>query len=122
MNKFQLVNNFNLQEFECTHPDHRHVRIDEKLVYKLQELRDILGVPLLINSAYRCPERNRQVGGVDNSQHLYGKAVDISMRTIDKDIEEVRDIAEEIGFDGIGLYKTFIHLDVRGSKARWDNR
>lgn len=122
MNNFQLTNNFNLQEFECSHPEHRHVRVDESLVKKLQQLRDTLGVPLIINSAYRCSERNKQVGGAEKSQHLYGTAVDISMKTINISIEEVAKLAEDIGFDGIGLYNTFIHLDTRGTPARWDNR
>lgn len=122
MNNFQLTNNFNLQEFECSHPEHRHVRVDESLVKKLQQLRDTLGVPLIINSAYRCLERNKQVGGAEKSQHLYGTAVDISMKTINISIEEVAKLAEDIGFDGIGLYNTFIHLDTRGTPARWDNR
>ena len=122
MNNFQLTKNFNLQEFECTHPDHRHVLVDENLVKKLQELRNELGVALIINSPYRCPERNEQVGGSPNSQHMEGKAADISIKNINLPIERIKEIAEEIGFDGIGLYNTFIHLDVRGYKARWDNR
>lgn len=122
MNNFQLSKNFNLQEFECTHPDHRHVRVDEKLVDKLQKLRDKINKPLVINSAYRCPERNEQVGGAKDSQHLYGKAVDISITNLEISVEKVKELAEKIGFDGIGLYDTFIHLDVRGHKARWDER
>lgn len=122
INNFRISKNFNLQEFECTHPNHRHVRIDDELVEKLQQLRDRLGVPLVITSAYRCPERNKQVGGADNSQHLYGKAVDISLHTIPLQIEEIKRIARQIGFTGVGLYNSFIHLDVRHRQANWDNR
>jgi uncharacterized protein YcbK (DUF882 family) len=122
INNFQISKNFNLQEFECTHPNHRHVRVDDELVEKLQQLRDRLNVPLIINSAYRCPERNKQVGGADNSQHLYGKAADISLHTIPLQIEEIKRIARQIGFTGVGLYNTFIHLDVRHRQADWDNR
>jgi uncharacterized protein YcbK (DUF882 family) len=122
MNNFQLSKNFNLQEFECTHPEHRHILIDDKLVEKLQILRERLGKPLTINSAYRCPERNNQVGGAENSQHMYGKAADVSLHNVAMPIEKVKELAEKIGFDGIGLYDTFIHLDVRGYKARWDER
>ena len=122
MNDFKISKNFNLKEFECTHPDHHHVQVDENLVDKLQKLREALGVPLIINSAYRCPERNKQVGGAKNSQHLLGNAVDISLRTIDLPIDDLEKLADSLGFDGIGKYNTFIHLDVRGYKARWDNR
>ena len=122
INNFQISKNFNLSEFECTHPNHRHVRVYDELVEKLQLLRDRLNVPLVINSAYRCPERNKQVGGADNSQHLYGKAADISLHTIPLQIEEIKRIARQIGFTGVGLYNSFIHLDVRHRQADWDNR
>ena len=122
MNNFWISKNFNLQEFECTHPNHRHTLVDDKLVEKLQRLRDRIGKPLTINSAYRCPERNKQVGGAKNSQHLHGKAADVSLHNVAMPIEKVKELAIEIGFDGIGLYDTFIHLDTRGYPARWDNR
>lgn len=122
MNDIQISKNFKLSEFECTHPDHNHVQVDEVLLEKLQKLRDYLGVPLIINSAYRCDERNRQVGGSRNSLHKEGKAVDISLRTIPIGINELEELAEEIGFDGIGKYYTFIHLDTRGYPARWNER
>ncbi len=122
MNDIQLTEHFNLREFECTHPAHKHVQLDERLLYTLEELRMLLGVPLVINSAYRCPLRNKQVGGSENSLHMEGKAVDISLHTIDQPILTIEDIARELGFDGVGLYNTFIHLDTRGYYARWDNR
>ena len=36
---------------------------------KLQALREWLGVPLIVTSAYRDPEHNRRVGGAKHSQH-----------------------------------------------------
>lgn len=121
-NDFQLTEDFNLQEFECTHPEHRHVRVDKELVYKLQALRYWLGEPVIINSGYRCEERNRQVGGVKHSQHLFGRAVDFSLNNQDKTFKEIYKKAKEIGFTGIGFYResNFIHLDIReGDFAHW---
>lgn len=43
----------------------------------LQPLRDALGCPIIINSGYRCPQVNKLVGGVANSQHMSGCAADI---------------------------------------------
>ena len=121
INDFQLSENFNLQEFECTHPDHRHVQVDSELVEKLQELRERLGLPMIINSGYRCPERNEQVGGAKNSQHLFGKAADISLHNQEMDSQNIASLARSIGFNGIGLYNNFIHLDVRsGQPAKWN--
>lgn len=122
MNKIKISENFMLDEFECTHPEHHHVQLDEELLKRLQQLRDFLNVPIIINSAYRCEERNKQVGGSKNSLHKEGKAVDISLNTIPVDIDDLESIAERLGFDGIGKYNTFAHLDVRGYKARWDER
>lgn len=50
----------------------------------LQPLRDALGTPIKIGSGYRSPKLNAAVGGVSNSQHMMGQAVDIC---IDGDIE-----------------------------------
>ena len=43
----------------------------------LDPLRQAMGFPVIISSGYRCPELNAAVGGVPNSRHLQGKAVDI---------------------------------------------
>ena len=49
------------------------------IFYCLQPIRDYLGKPMIISSGYRCPELNKLVGGVSNSQHLEGKAVDFTV-------------------------------------------
>ena len=43
----------------------------------LEPLRQHFGVPIIIGSGYRCPALNKAVGGVPNSQHQTGEAVDI---------------------------------------------
>ena len=43
----------------------------------LQPLRDAMGEPIKIGSGYRCPQLNRAVGGVGNSQHVKGEAADL---------------------------------------------
>ena len=113
INDFQLTNNFNLSEFECTHPEHRHVQVDTELVDKLQKLRKRLGIPMVINSGYRCPERNfdPEVDGAKNSYHMKGMAADVLLYNQKLDIETISDMARKLGFRGIGLYDTFIHLD-----------
>lgn len=42
----------------------------------LQPLRDKSGKPLNVSSGYRCINVNSSIGGVHNSQHLYGQAAD----------------------------------------------
>lgn len=43
----------------------------------LQPIRDAWGKPIVVTSGYRCPALNKAVGGVANSQHIYGQAADI---------------------------------------------
>lgn len=116
MNRIKISDNFSLHEFECRDGSHL-VKLDEELILKLQRLRNAIGKPITVNSGYRTPEYNKQVGGSPNSQHLYGKAADIAAQGM-KPLDVAR-LAEKIGFDGIGVYSTFTHVDVRGIKARW---
>ena len=118
INDVNVSKNFKLREFQCTHPQHQHVQVCGELVEKLQRLRDAIGRPMIINSGYRCPERNRQVGGSPNSQHMLGTAVDIRVNGMTP--RQVAAEAEKIGFGGIGIYSTFTHLDTRAGRARWN--
>ena len=95
--------------------------IDKRLVDLLDRIRERLGVPLYINSGYRCPEHNAEVGGASNSQHVLGTAADITYDGID--VDYLASIAEECGADGIGCYyyQDFVHVDVRGYAARWND-
>ena len=47
-----------------------------KLAEKLEEVRAILGQPIIINSGYRSPKVNKAIGGKPASSHQYGLAVD----------------------------------------------
>lgn len=116
INKIKISKNFILKEFECKDGNHE-VRIDSKLLEKLQKLRDLINKPIYIVSGYRTKEYNKKIGGAKNSQHIYGKAADIKVKGMS--IKELYNLADKVGFDGIGTYKTFLHVDVRGYKSRW---
>ena len=51
----------------------------------LQPLRDAMGEQIKIGSGYRCPQLNKAVGGVPNSQHMKGEAADLC---IDGDLKK----------------------------------
>lgn len=72
-----------------------------------------------INSAYRCPVHNANVGGVENSTHVRGVAVDVDASEYGVDF--IANMAAASGADGIGRYYTskFVHIDTRGEWARW---
>ena len=84
------------------------------------EARHRLGKPLRINSAYRSPAYNRSLpGAARNSIHTLGGALDLSgsPATLHRILTEMR--AEGLFRGGIGRYKTFTHVDVRGRDADW---
>jgi zinc D-Ala-D-Ala carboxypeptidase len=76
--------------------------INELALDKLQALRDRLGKPLIVRSAYRSPEHNRAVGGATRSKHMDGAAFDIAMANHDPVAFEAA--AREVGFLGFGFY------------------
>lgn len=122
-NNFPISDNFYLSEFECTSKDHHHVIVDDLLLEKVQKLRSYWNVPISFNSAYRCPQRNEEVGGSEHSYHMLGMAVDIPLRHFPVDIDAVVESALMIGFTGIGKYDNFVHLDVRpGPLVIFDER
>ena len=88
-------------------------------------LRDYLKTSITINSAYRCKDHNASSGGVKTSQHLQGIATDITCKahnpkSLYKNIEDLIKQGK-LKEGGLGLYNTFVHYDIRGKKARWDN-
>lgn len=81
-------------------------------LYKLEAIRSVYGKPMHINSAYRCENRNKKVGGVANSQHTVGLAVDIYTDTAN-DMFTLMQAALRAGVICIGVGKNFLHLDSR---------
>lgn len=94
--------------------------IDEDSMDKLQALRDVLGRPLIINSAYRSEAHNKRVGGAKGSQHMTAKAFDVSMTNHNP--AEFIAAARSVGFTGIGTYPSsnFVHVDTGPSRVWGD--
>ncbi len=81
------------------------------------------GFPVAVTSGYRSPRYNDRIGGARASQHLEGKAFDVSLKGLDDD--EKRDMISHFLSDGrvggFGYYpkSDSIHIDVRDNKAAW---
>jgi uncharacterized protein YcbK (DUF882 family) len=113
-----LSKHFDSNEFKCRccgmlHPD----GVPSALVAELELIREHYGKPVHINSGYRCPDHNRACGGAMRSQHMAGQAADFWIKGVRP---------ADVWFDlnqnhegGLGKYKTFTHIDVRGYRARW---
>jgi hypothetical protein len=57
--------------------------VNQVALDRLQALRDRLGKPLIVRSAYRSPEHNSAVGGAKRSKHMESTAFDIAMSNHD---------------------------------------
>lgn len=114
---------FKRSEFACKCGKHCNgypVEPDGQLVKLLDKIRAHFGVAVTINSGVRCKAHNATVGGASASQHMKGTAADISVKGVDP--AKVAAYAETLlpGTGGIGIYKTFVHVDVRKTKSRWN--
>ena len=73
----------------------------------LDPAREKLGMPVVVNSGFRCPLHNKTVGGVYNSQHVSGQAADVHC----EDNRKLAKVIVENGrFDQLILYPTFVHV------------
>jgi zinc D-Ala-D-Ala carboxypeptidase len=111
--------NFSPAEIACRGTG--QLKLHPEALDKLQALRDRLGKPLIIRSAYRSPEHNRAVGGAPASKHMDGTAFDIAMANHDPVAFEAA--AREVGFLGFGYYPRsgFMHIDL-GPARSWGER
>lgn len=125
---WQSIRYFTRAEFRC--PCGRcggfPVEPEETLVRVVDEIRHRAGVPVTIvdsgGSGVRCPEHNAEVGGVANSEHLYGRAADLHSKLPPAELYRIAgEVTAELipGRGGIGLYSWGIHVDT-GKYSRWN--
>lgn len=117
---------FTREEFRCQcggkYCNGFPVEPNPKLLSKLDLIREELGEPITIvesgGSGIRCPTHNANVGGVANSEHLYGNAADLHSKA---GAYRLKQAAEKVmgATGGIGYYNWGIHVDV-GKYSRWN--
>ena len=115
----KLSTNFTVEEFACKDGSDT-VLVAPRLVMVLQSIRSRFGAAVAINSGYRTPQYNVKEGGAAHSQHCYGTAADIVVKG--QTPEAVAAFARTLMPDwgGVGVYKSFTHIDVRETKAYWN--
>jgi uncharacterized protein YcbK (DUF882 family) len=89
------------------------------IVYCLQPIRDYIKRPMIISSGYRSYALNKEVGGVYNSQHRKGQAVDFTIKglSISETIAKIRQSGIE--FDQlINEYDKWVHVSFVKGKNR----
>lgn len=112
---------FREEEFQKLTPACSLSDLSQDLLFELDHLRERLGEPIIITSAYRSRDWDLAKGRSGEGAHTKGLAVDISLR----DSVYARRLLEAAlkgQWEGIGIGKTFIHLDVMwrpGGRRIW---
>jgi len=108
---------FTLKEFDCKETGENEM--DDRFLELLDDLRHECGFPFVVNSGYRSPLHSKEVIKENPGMHTEGKAADIKTSG-GKQRYLVVESAMALGFTGIGVAKTYVHVDLRGNQlALW---
>jgi len=127
IDKMKISSNFNLSELTVTNTGLPNVptviaesNIKMLVNYLLQPARNFFGLPITVTSGYRSPAVNAAVGGSVTSDHVQGRAVDIT--SIDN--ARLFSILQKLNFDQLIWNGTnpskpdFIHVSYRHGANR----
>lgn len=101
---------FRLEEFNCTHTNLNCM--DDVFLDKLDQLREECGFPFRITSGYRDSTHPSESKKETPGTHNQGIAADIAV-TNGKERMNIVHWALKMNFGGIGVAKTFVHVDDR---------
>ena len=107
---------FTRDEFKCkcggAYCKGFHAEPQEKLVRVADAVREALDAPAIVTSGVRCTRHNANVGGVSNSRHLSGKAMDFGVKgkTADQILAEVNKHSE-IRY-AYKIDNSHVHMDI----------
>lgn len=114
-----LSKHFSRHEFACNCGCGSDT-VDVETLQLCEEVRELVGAPVMVTSGHRCARHNRRVGGARNSQHVKGRAADLAVPDPQAVYDAlVRRYPDRYGF---GCYPRhgFVHVDTRsGLPARW---
>ena len=96
--------------------DKESLGLKPDLMFKLERARELFNAPIIITSGFRDAQSNELAGGVKDSAHERGLAVDI--RCHDKELQiKLAWALGCAGFRRIGCYSAHIHADCDPDKA-----
>ena len=119
----KVSDHFLVSEFDCKCPQCTITLILPELIAKLEDIRVVIGIPLKINSGYRCEhyQEELRLQGFETakgiSTHSLGAAADISANGYTG--AQLEAVASKAGFKSIGVGKSFVHVDLRDKERRW---
>lgn len=101
----------NHREFDNT-PNMLQINNLQRLAEFLEEVRSLLGKPIIIDSGFRSPDVNQAVGSTSVSQHLRGCAADFRVPGMTP-AEVVKAIhGFDLPFDQLILELTWTHISI----------
>ena len=106
---------FKLAEMACRDGTDT-VLYSTELMALLERLREAVGGAVVIHSGYRTAAYNKKIGGASLSQHVKGRAADVSVLRDGSVLpaKKLCCLAQTMGFPGVGYISgTALHLDVR---------
>lgn len=106
---------FQHHEFDCPTKKGTGELMEVKFLEMLDDARHIAGIPFYINSGYRTPEHNKNIGGSPNSSHMNFCAADVHCANGQDRLTMVHALIK-VGFRRIGIADTFIHIDTDRNK------
>ena len=114
MSKQEEYKYFKIEDFAC-HETNAN-RISPAFVTRLDHLRHVCGFPFIITSGYRDPKHSAEVSKPEGTkgQHTLGMAADVAVKNAEQRYLIVKH-ATELGFTGIGIAKSFVHVDTRAT-------
>lgn len=101
---------FKTEDFDCQETGEN--KMDPEFIRKVDELRSAVGRPLYVTSGYRSPNHSIEAKKAQPGTHAQGIACDIKVSGGAERRELVKH-AFYLGFTGIGVAKTFVHVDTR---------
>lgn len=108
---------FSLSEFDCQHTGENEMKEDFLLL--LDKLRDVCGFAFHITSGYRSPKHPIEAKKTSPGTHSQGIAADIAVFNAQQRYTILKK-AMELGFTGIGVADSFVHVDIRsGTPLVW---
>jgi len=105
---------FHIREFDCTHTGTGGDNMDPEFLARLDNLREICGFPFRITSGWRDATHPFEARKAEpgTGTHCQGIAADIAVSNGFERMNIVHE-ALKLGFGGIGVSKSFIHIDGR---------
>jgi len=101
---------FKLEDFDCQETGDNEM--DAEFIHKLDQLREACGFPFIITSGFRSKDHSIEKRKEKAGTHAQGIAADIK---VSNGIQRYKIVEEAIkmGFTGIGIASSFVHVDIR---------